>query len=310
MKTGLFIFLLIIIHNNAFSQKELVVSHSKGIVEEYEVIKNGKNEIKDGSYIKYRNNVFGLQLLKSGSFREDFKTGHWKYYFEVGFGKAKNTLKEEGTYVFGKKQGVWRTYYPDSANDIVEKRNFTSKNKIDSIEIKVQNNFSKIRSQGLYLNSKKSSIWNYFNNEGELVQQYDHSKDSLIMDINFKIKDEVLDHPALFIGGDEQLNFYFLTGFNFGYLKDKIKIGKASVVITFKVTEDRKIKTIVSEESNVSKAIIKSLIKQISESEKQWLAAVKNGHRSNDQVWLKCTFDRVKEDNLTKFLIHFKQIHK
>lgn len=78
------------------------------------------------------------KIRAEGPKRGTQNVGYWKYYFETS-----KILQSEGSYVNGKKNGEWKTYYPSG----------------------------KLASHGLYINDKPSGEWLYFHEGGGLSVQ-------------------------------------------------------------------------------------------------------------------------------------------
>lgn len=217
------IFLLLLVFSfSGYSQVEckLISKKRSGYFEEYEVLKKRK-KVKHGSYIKFKKLDLQLSLhdsnlaleesnefifLEQGQYVNGKKEGIWKYYYDY---KPWNRLKEEGGYKGDQKHGLWIDYWLDSTYTEYDANQYGNNRKPDSVKVFVNQGHLKTKSVGEYKNGKKTGIWKYYNFEGSLAQNFDHTTKNLKSlsseDIDLK------DHPVQYIGGLQQFNIFMST---------------------------------------------------------------------------------------------------
>jgi antitoxin component YwqK of YwqJK toxin-antitoxin module len=188
-----------------------------GVHEEYYVLP-GKGKIRHGSYVKYSVDIITfklnatpadlIRLHEVGNYGNGLKTGVWKYYFPKGY---RNELMEEGSYAKGLKHGLWKTYWKDTTNTELMISEIPDS---DSTIISLNDNNTIPQSIGVYFNDFKLGNWSYFSYRGDLVQKYNHRDRVLILNSEFEDSTQYLNHPAIYIGGNDHL---------FATLRDGIK---------------------------------------------------------------------------------------
>ena len=83
---------------------------------------------------------------------------------------AEGKLLQEGTFLFSKKVGRWRHYYPDGT--LEEESHWRSDQRDGTHKSYYQN--SKLESEGLYRNNWKSAIWKHYKEDGNLKNYIDY----------------------------------------------------------------------------------------------------------------------------------------
>lgn len=165
----------------AFSQTTQHVKNKidRYTVERYDVL-SGHPEIKNGPYALY---VYG-RLVQSGFYLDGKKDSLWKFFSYNG------QLQESGFYKSDLKQGYWTERAGDA--------------------------------RGSYLNGQRIGEWTFYAGPATRIQVYNYDtrlltwyepamfpeasrKDRVLPDPSADSMDVILDHPAMYIGGNAEL---------------------------------------------------------------------------------------------------------
>lgn len=154
------------------------VSKKGEYVEEYFVTKEDKN-VRQGQYYKFKKDLLDRNVLvEIGNYELNNKSGVWYTFFSHG------SLKSYGPYVDNKKEGSWKEYYrlesSNSLSPFTGIQHSAQLNKDGNLEINEEN--LNISAKGTFKQGLKFGIWDYYSEHGDLVQRYDHTKDTLIED--------------------------------------------------------------------------------------------------------------------------------
>jgi antitoxin component YwqK of YwqJK toxin-antitoxin module len=148
----------------------------------------------DSGRVSYARNFYSNgNLMATGKYVEQLKDSTWLYYSE-----EEGTLASEEFYKNGRKEGVWKIYYPDGkvAEETSYSRDmkdgpwlqyFTDgslKQKATHSSGKLEGSFiiyhlnGKVEVSGTYQNDDKHGTWVYLTDLGELVkkEEYIHGK--------------------------------------------------------------------------------------------------------------------------------------
>lgn len=122
--------------------------------------------------------------------------------------------------------------------------------KIKDGSYSIVNDMNNVIAKGTYTNGRKTGIWNYYDNNGKLVQQYDYNRDSLLFEDrdslsvvhdDFQIPQGVQDsaklRPPYKIGGPE-FGFYLL--FDERDIPQSVKSTSGRAELTYVLTIDEK----------------------------------------------------------------------
>jgi antitoxin component YwqK of YwqJK toxin-antitoxin module len=261
------------------SDPEKMKDPKNQFIEEYYVLKNDE-DIRHGTYVKYRPAPREIQLLESGRYQNGQKDGLWEYY-HAPIRDYTNSIKEKGNYVNGKRNGVWTSYYRDTIPEAISHERFGNKRKADSISVSIVQRAVKLKIAGMYLNDKRVGEWTSFNYLGSPSQRYNFSKQQLIFDA--AIKDTAAyntNRGALYIGGRSCL-VDFLTG-EFALTPSlifKVKGDSAGVVVSFTINEDGNVIDPHVENSNSNKHVENEAMRIIALTKSNWIPAVLNSKR-------------------------------
>lgn len=260
--------------------------------EEYYVLKSDKN-IRHGSYVKYKSFLGQFLVFESGFYENGLKHGLWEYY---GHSSANRSffsryiwLKEKGYYAFGKKNGVWSTYYFDTTSNEVSYEKYRHKNRLDSVNIYIDQVDAKLKQAGMYLNDKRVGDWVAFDQQGELIQKYNFSRAELIVDLTL---DDTLkfntNRPALFIGGQTCLKDFLNYNLDYGNINWKNLSDSSSVEIFFTIDEFGNTGQI-RQQGVLNSELVRELERLVSSTDGKWLPALKDKKKLPSVVHLQFT---------------------
>ncbi len=170
-------------------------------LEEYYVLKEDKS-IKHGQYVKYEKS--SLIPVELGHFANNLKEGTW-YICD-----SKGILRNIGRYSGGQRSGKWLEFFKPTNNSflngIAEHAGLKADIKIDDEgNATVDVDGLRLSSEGNYLNGKKTGLWKYYTRKGDLIQKYDHSKNSMVLNR----EKESSTSKCPFVGGYERLSDLF-----------------------------------------------------------------------------------------------------
>lgn len=257
-------------------------SAESGGIEEYYVLKENK-KVKHGTYVRYLP-PFGTRdyvILESGSYINGEKDGVWEYYYSNGFQKSSwNKLREKGAYVNGKKNGVWTSFYMDTTTNVLNKKRFGNKKRMDSVNLFIGHETNKLKQAGTYLNDKKVGEWVSYDYFNRLVQKYNFNEKKLLFEksINDSL-DYNLNRKPLFIGGLDCLIAFLFNN----YESTRVLIDKDSTYITiaFTINTNGSTQEHRITRTSRSKDLEKEMLRLISSTDFNWLPAVENGQTKN-----------------------------
>lgn len=206
----LLFFLFIATKGIAQEEENLKLITKKGTTfdEEYFVLADNK-KIKHGRYTKYRVLNKGIELIETGNYKDNLKDGEWLYFgdenetifkisgscsipnssiinFFMNNKEITNTISVKGSYVYGKKNGIWTTFHPDTISNIDLRYSLDKKGKKDAAQIEINQNEGKPQSIGMYRNDKRVGLWLFYNSKGTLIQKANFSTHELFYDISLK----------------------------------------------------------------------------------------------------------------------------
>jgi hypothetical protein len=214
-----------------------------------EKVKTKTEKGRDGmSEIKY-------QVLKSNK-----KTMH-------GFYEKKNTIYDQvvvsGTYIFGKKEGLWQEW------------------RVNQIDLK---------SEGYYINGKKVGVWEYADFMGKPIHIYNHDTNTLTFDstcgknyprdviLNGEKVSKVMDCTPNLLGGLQNL----IDAINLEVFIFEAKSNNPRGVIvdiSILINKNGEIVEIDTNGSRLSKEYITILEEEIYNPELVWLPGILNGKK-------------------------------
>ena len=128
---------------------------------------------RDGAYTEYSRNE---EKIAQGQYSDGEKNGGWKY-------KSGNNI-EEGKYIIGLRDGVWKSYYPDGK--LRFKGNFSQGN-ADGTHIYYHEN-GKINEERYYQMGIREKTWKKFDENGTLLLSIAYKNDVEISINGVKIK--------------------------------------------------------------------------------------------------------------------------
>lgn len=197
----------------SFSQELTKKSSFKnGVTETYYVLKENK-AIREGEYLRNSKDMMGnIFLHEYGQYKNNQKTGKWLGFY---FGDANNPLKYAGYYSEGKKVGHWKEFYAvwgKSPNliDILypDKRTALKKTEkgVKGFNVLVDSSNQQVMSEGMYVDDKKSGVWNYYSSSGLKVQSFNHTTGTIVSIFYYEDDNDFM----IFLGGKERfLSLYY-----------------------------------------------------------------------------------------------------
>lgn len=285
-KISLILFVFFLSNNVSGQDTKFIQKQKYGTIEEYYVLKKDK-KIKHGQYIKYKTHMFGGQIvvIESGNYNNGLKDDIWEIYHDQLFSKNTwNKLKAKGVYVQGKKNGLWKYYYPDTT-DIPLNISHVAK---DSTVLHLSHEGTRLKQVGLYISDEKYGVWSFFDYNGNLIQKYNYSTKKLLLDNSIKDSSQYnLNRRAIFIGGISTLinNFTgdkYFTSYPQYLLKLKqdsilvnisFEIDKAAVVKSVKVSAN-------TGEKEFQKTLIEDFTAYIQKTADSWIPALAAGEET------------------------------
>ena len=110
---------------------------------------------------------FNLSSQMSEVDKEELKQGQWKDFYDDG------SIKYNGQFINGVEQGLWKFYY--QSGELKATKEFFHNGTAAATHIYYKN--GNIRASGLYVNKKKDSTWNYFNEDSVLILSSNINRD-------------------------------------------------------------------------------------------------------------------------------------
>jgi antitoxin component YwqK of YwqJK toxin-antitoxin module len=285
-----------------FSQDtKFVIKNNGGFVEEYYVL-NSDNKIKEGKYVSYKSGVAGISLLASGTYRNGNKDGLWEHYHDVSVGmfssftrsNRSNSLSEKGHYVNGKKNGVWISYYLDTIANNTSVSKFASKDKIDSLNLFIEQRDLRPFMAGQYLNDKKVGEWISFDYSGAIVQKFNFSTSKLVFDRSLVDSLQYLNRPPLYVGGVGQLQRSFFREFDMKRIDSGIKKDTSTVIVEVPISEKGGVGEVKVMQNDAPPAIKKEVVRTVALLD-NWIPARQDDHAVSGSYKLKFSIIRLRE---------------
>jgi hypothetical protein len=282
----------------------------QNFIEEYYVMSVDEN-IRHGTYLKYKQTFKGIQVLESGSFQNGQKSGPWEYYYDIPM-RTVSSIKEKGHYVNGKKNGVWTGYYMDTIPELIKHETFGHKRKIDSIKVSIKQQSARIKIAGMYLNDKRIGEWVSFSESGNIFQIYNFSRKRLMLDPSVKDTSEYNGtRNALFVGG--LTCFEDLLAYEFSFttvdLREGIKSDSTAATVSFTIDEKGSVIAPKIESTTGNKLLENEALRIVALLDNQWIPAVKEGRTVSSIYKIHFFFVRKQSSRGKKgFLIGYKLI--
>jgi hypothetical protein len=180
---GLTLTFLVVFYAESVGQElKLIRKRVDEYLEEYTVLKENK-KIRHGQYIRFRINSFGQKSIDIiGFYNHGLKAHNWLYFSHRGY------LKKEGKYLNDLEEGLWTEYIepiPKSMNTMeilnsgfevnkgiyIKENGDVEINRLDIIKV----------AEGNYHRGLKVGSWLYYSSKGNLIHNYDHSSDSVLV---------------------------------------------------------------------------------------------------------------------------------
>lgn len=192
--------------------------------EEYYVLADNK-KIKQGRYTKYRVLPNGVQLIETGNYKDNLKDGEWIYFYDLNANIVKlqgcignmslilpsnkeilNPISSKGNYVYGKKNGIWATYYMDTLSTADFQYSLNKKGKIDGTQIGIDQSGGKLQSIGMYRNDKRVGLWSFYDYNGQLLKKANLTTYKLFYDSTLKDSTTYnINRNPVYIGTEDNL---------------------------------------------------------------------------------------------------------
>jgi hypothetical protein len=194
--------------------------------------------IKHGQFIRTGSGFFYRHILIFGSYRQDRRSEDWYFFYRDHF----NSIMSRGSFVRDKKVGSWFEYYPldpiDSLTNISQFRGMTAKTALFANPVATSTQTlaydttgQKLMSSGVFLEDEKIGLWDYYERNGKLLQQYDHSLKKLI--VNHAV--DSVQTGINFLGGGNRFFSLFYGEFA---LSEAHHFGQKSTII-YKISNSR-----------------------------------------------------------------------
>lgn len=247
----------------AYSQETVLVSKKKpplnnqlGYMEEYYVLKADK-KVKHGSYVKLNESFMGNSLHSTGSYINGKKHGLWQTYY-VGI----NNLKEKGYYKDDLRDSIWQYFYPEGDyKALVEVPSAEGKS-----SLQIQNVNPVMSKFGVYRNGKVAGVWEYFNEVEKTILKFDHNTKNVL----FIEGQTPENHSAGYMGTEFLLYTHLYDTLDFQGLMKTIqnwsnqKPGK--LIFTFNINEQGGIDNIWCAEKTIENKKIYARVIEVMES--------------------------------------------
>lgn len=224
-RIAFFLFHIFVLHLfipiNAQVKKRVV--RKRNITEEFHAV---NREIKHGLYIKTIDFPIGNSfVLEFGNYDKNVRTGQWLTFY----GSSTNSLQSIGIFVHGKKEGLWKYYYPfydSSAQTLGSLLGATRKAALVTIKgwhgekgLAYDTSGQKCMAKGYYMEDEKIGQWKYFSKNNDLLHVYDYDKHKLLIN---HLPDS-LNRSIIFLGGDERLYMYLFELYLLEYDYQELK---------------------------------------------------------------------------------------
>ncbi|MEZ4972935.1 MAG: energy transducer TonB [Cyclobacteriaceae bacterium] len=262
-----------------------MTKRSQEHVEEFYVLKEDKN-IRHGTYVKYRDKLMGILgdpiIYENGTYDQGVKVGEWKKYYDFRQIARLNKIRERGTYVNDKKQGLWYYYFLDTLKHKIEYEDVMKENKkkkLESVNISIQQDSVILRQVGMYLNGQRKGEWVSFDREGKVIQRYNFSSRKLLF------SSDHLDSTSynstrgpVYLGGTASLTnqIFFEFDLNRALLKDP-STDNIRIAVAMKIRSDGSMEEASVEESSGIKSFDKEYLRAVQTLQNDWIPAISNG---------------------------------
>lgn len=225
---------------NVYSQVsdlQILKTKKSGDFEERFFVYREQPTIKQGQYVRFFTNMFGVKMITElGNYELNQKTGTWlNFHYQESL---PNTLKSFGSIVQGLKQGEWSYFYPDhdgSAFNFERKKGqpvnktsfFIPKSNREICTVKIDTTNVRLMEYGSYEDDRKVGVWEYYSTNGNLLHKYDHDAHILLEN-----KDSIESNVA-YLGGLER----FISFVTEAELIDFKSVHTDSIQIDLKILE-------------------------------------------------------------------------
>jgi antitoxin component YwqK of YwqJK toxin-antitoxin module len=181
------------------------------ISEKFLVQKKDKS-VKHGQYLRiYSVPYLGDNLMELGQYEHNQKTGTWITFYHT---QQSNPIQSVGDYKNGKKDGEWSYFHELFDQSLstrpvygsIKKTRITPPEK-GALEYTVEMNGEDhiLESKGLYEDDKKVGAWEYYDQNGNLTQRYNHTTRELLEDRTKKPENAYMTY----IGGMNRFRLLF-----------------------------------------------------------------------------------------------------
>ncbi|MBT8220666.1 MAG: hypothetical protein KJP00_12625 [Bacteroidia bacterium] len=241
---------------------------SDGYFEDYYVLKSDK-KIKQGQYVRFDEDDLGNRSVSQmGFYERDQPADLWSYFHANG-----SSLKEEGSYREGKRNGLWKTFFKSDRLRSADSNELNQAIHVDETgTIQILRNNLPIASEGVYLNGEKVGAWNYYSKKGQLIDKYDHSNNKLVSDNRNDQNTPILPY----LGGEDHLDYLLHEFFDNLRGTKKSKTGKVEYAIDFSSNQPNFNLIAIKGNSNI-KEILREFVTNIPD---YWLPSIDNNNYS------------------------------
>lgn len=266
-------------------ETELVVVDKPDSYLEYSVLKSDK-KMNHGPWLKMDLRLGNLFLSETGYYANGKKNGLWETYYP-----HVNQLKSRGFYYNNLKDSLWNSFYPEEVPKRLV-RQMTPEGEF----LQIQDDNPVLMSAGSYRKGKQVGIWDFYNRDGSLCQQYDYTNNKLI----YPEEHDVKQNKPVFIGGTGLRDLFLIDAFNLETFSKSINTYRykegGRLKVRFKVESSGNISEFSVLESNFkSEKFAKRVFETIKASEGQWHPAFKDGNPVSDYVMLVFRYDVVSK---------------
>lgn len=294
---------------NAWCQDtKFVLKRSNEFTEEYYVLRDNKT-IRHGTYVKYKEKLLKIVgddlILETGTYDNGLKTGEWRTYFNFQNLARLNKVQARGTFVNGKKNGLWYYYHLDTAQrQIVYEDVLTDgkSKKVESVNVTLEDGNLKLRQVGMFLNDKRKGEWISFDTEGEIVQQFNFS--SFQLTIEKSAKDSTLFGPTrqpIYLGGSVSLSNHMMAQFDVYRGITTLSVDSLSTLLNVSVDESGSVTSVSVAESSNHKPFDKECLRLAETTDGNWIPAIEDHVPTKGLILLR--FELVVEETKESFQI-------
>ena len=257
---------LIVLWSNLPAQEvKLKTEDRDKYYEEYYVLATDK-KVKHGSYLKFTKPLEGLlgtvHFSAVGSYFKGKKHGLWEEYYP-----ACNQIAYRGFYHQGMKDSLWVSYFREPGIKELKEVQTTAGQSIEIVDLN-----NKIISLGKYKNNIKVGVWEFYDVNQILIQQYDYDKDSLLYDASIP---DPANKAVSFIGGDDHREKTFYELFELKNIMERIhnKLGLEAgrISISFLLTPEGEVTDVMLVKDEIgNKKFLKQALEFVQQLEGCW----------------------------------------